>query len=354
MPMKLRCFTMLFLSAILTAGCGSVSKNVRNAFPPQYKAGFGNNIHMHVSSFQQGQALPVGSSFAVFVPKEQENDMEYKEYAGLLSAFLVRSGFRPTSIDKADYSVVFTYGIDSGRTEIRTRTFPTYGVIAGGTTQYHHGSIYSYSSGKNYSYSGTSTSPQVYGQTGTATEIGSHRVYRRQFEISFVDLSASKMKNSVVVNSNIKVISEGSSGVLRAVMPFLQDGAVNYVGRSGVFSLQKHSVPFFSATEEEATSVLKRVAREEYSDLLIYSAQNGDLLTVKALLSEGISPDTKGGKKDRSALEWAVYSQNQVVARELLARGATVDPGSIDQAIRTKQQSLLSLLQQAQQQRKTE
>jgi hypothetical protein len=183
--------------------------------------------------------------------------------------------------------------------------------------------------------------------------IGSYRVYRRQLELSFVDLSASKKKNSVVMNSNIKVTSEGGSGVMRKIMPFLQDGAVNFIGRSGVFNLKKGGVPFFSATDDEAKSALGRVTREEYPDLLIYSAQNGDLLTVKALLNEGVSPNTKGGKKDRSALEWAVYSQNRVVVRELLARGAAVDPGSIDQAIKTKRKDLLSLLQQAQQQERT-
>jgi len=294
--------------------------------------------------------MPVGSSFSVYMPKEFESDLEFKEYVGLLSAFLVRSGFKPTSFDKADYSVIFTYGIDNGRTEIESQSLPTYGVIAGGTTTNYSGSIYNYSTGSISNYSGTSTSLPVYGKTGTTTQINSHRVYKRQLELNFADLSASKVKNSLVLNSTIKVLSEGSIGILREVMPLLLDSAVNSIGRSGVYKQTKANVPYFSATEEEAANAMKRVARNEYPDLLIYSAQNGDYLTVKALLNEGISPDTTGGKKGRSVLEWAVTSRNQVVVRELLTRGAAVDVRSINMAKNTKQMDVLGLLQLAQRQ----
>jgi len=349
---QMKISVMKILILLLTGSqvsCGSVSKEVRKAFPSEY--GVWPPVRMTISSFQQGRAVPASASFSVYIPKELAEDLEFKEYAGLLSAFLVRSGYTPTRTDQSDFSVILSYSIDGGRTEVYTTSNPTYGMISSGTTQYHTGSIYSYSTGSTYGYSGTSTTGPIYGQTGRETTVHSRRVYRREVEAKVVDMAASKQANKVIISSSVKIMSEGNTGVLRKVMPIFLSAVVTNIGRTGVFSETASSVPFFASSESEAQVAISRVPQELRPDLLIYSAQNGDYLTVRSLLREGMNPNTRGGKKNRTALEWAVYSKNEAVVRQLLNAGANVDEDAIEQAKNVKQANLLSLLISAKEKR---
>lgn len=346
-----RQFVVLVVVAIAISGCaGGVSKSVRKAFPPEYRTR--GLVHMTVSSFQEGKTMSPGASFTVYTPKELEGDLEFKEYAELLTAMLIRSGFRQEVANKADYSVILLYDIDQGRTEISSRSYPTYGMISGGSTQYHSGSIYDYSSGYYATYSGTSNSGPVYGRTGTSTSVQSHRVFKRSVEVSVADLAASNEKREVVISSTVKVVSEGSISVLREVMPLFLSNAVLAVGHPGLQKVKIDRVPFFSATDQEADRAVMRVVSEDYPDLLIHSAQSGDYLTVKALLRKGVNPNTAGGKGNRSALEWAVYSKNLALVQHLLESGTTVDDGAIRQAKSKSQNDMLRLLQKVQLQQK--
>lgn len=262
----LKILILLLVGSLIS--CGSVSKEVRKAFPSEY--GVWPPVRMTISSFQQGRAIPISASFSVYIPNELAEDLEFKEYAGLLSAFLVRSGYTPTRIEQSDFSVILSYSIDGGRTEVYTTSDPTYGMISSGTTQYHTGSIYSYSSGSTYSYSGTSTTGPIYGQTGVETTVHSRRVYRREVEAKVVDMAASKQANKIVINSSVKIMSEGSTGVLRKVMPIFLSTAVTSIGRTGVFSQTATSVPFFASSENEAQDAINRVPQELRPDLLVF------------------------------------------------------------------------------------
>lgn len=57
-----------------------------------------------------------------------------------------------------------------------------------------------------------------------------------------------------------------------------------------------------------------------------------------------MNPNTRGGKKNRTALEWAVYSKNEAVVRQFLNAGANVDADAIEQAKNVKQANILNLL----------
>jgi Domain of unknown function (DUF4136) len=69
------------------------------------------------------QALPppAGQTYFIVPADARDGGIEFNQYAGLVSSHLAAQGFRPAAgPNSADYLVTLEYGVDQGRTEVRT------------------------------------------------------------------------------------------------------------------------------------------------------------------------------------------------------------------------------------------
>lgn len=341
--MQNRMITAIVFVSLMVSGCGSVSKSVRNEFEGDFRSK--QPVSCDVRSYMaDGARIKPSARYSIYIPSDRSGDLEYQHYVKLLGRFLNRHGWASAPTKDADYIVVMNFDIDGGRSEFRSYSTPMYGVISGGGVQHHSGTISSLSGG-TVRYSGQTWTPPTYGQTGTKSVTQSHRVYTRHLVLDVINRSESERRKNSVVESTIKVRSEGSAGDIAAVMPFLMDSASDFLGREGSGTRTSDRIPYFSSSMDEANEAVDRVGVDDRDDLLIFGAQNGDLLTVRALLDKGVSPNTRGGKKNRPALHWAVYYKHAPVVWELLNRGATVDDRAIAYARESRQRDLEALLQ---------
>ena len=74
-------------------------------------------VYSSVTSFHDEQGLISGKTFVIVPSKGQENNLEFKEYAGLIAGDLQRHGYFPvTNGAIAYYGVRFVYGISNRKT----------------------------------------------------------------------------------------------------------------------------------------------------------------------------------------------------------------------------------------------
>lgn len=342
--MTIRMISMVLTIVLAMSGChGSVSKSVQQEFAGDHVSPV--PVRCDVRSYiAESVNIKFKASYHIHVPPEKVSDLEHLHYVKLLGRFLNRHGWTSAPFQSADYVVVMNFDIDEGRSEYRSYNMPTYGTISGGGVQHHSGTIYG-STGRPLSYSGQTWTPPTHGQTGTRTVTQSYRVYTRHLVLDVINRSASETQNTSVVENTIKVRSEGSAGEIATVMPFLMDNAMDFLGRQGSGTRASDRVFYFSSSMDEARQAIGRVTVENLDDLLIFSAQNGDLLTVRAMLEQGVNPNTTGGKKNRPALHWAIHNKHAAVVLELVKSGATVDPQAIAYARTTRQHDLEKFLQ---------
>lgn len=89
-------------------------------------------VYSSVTSFYDEQGLIPGKTFVIIPSKGQENDLEFKEYAGLIAGDLQRHGYFPvTNGAIAYYGVRFVYGISNRKTvhNMVAYTLPSRSVI---------------------------------------------------------------------------------------------------------------------------------------------------------------------------------------------------------------------------------
>ena len=74
-------------------------------------------VYSSVTSFHDEQGLIPGKTFVIVPSKGQENNLEFKEYAGLITSELQRHGYLPvTNGATAYYGVRLVYGISNRKT----------------------------------------------------------------------------------------------------------------------------------------------------------------------------------------------------------------------------------------------
>ena len=209
----MRLASVLFV-ALLLVGCTTVR----------------SNISVFHDLPQNGQPL----KYAALPLKGQEGSLEHQSYVNLVKAELNRHGYVETSPSDADIIVFLNYGIDSGREVVSS--YPIYGRT-GTSSSYTTGTITNY--GSFATYNGTTYNTPTYGVVGTGAR--SDTVFTRFLALDFLD-RADLAAGKVTKKYEAKVVSEGSSGQLAAVVPAMIEALFkDFPGRSG--STRRADVP---------------------------------------------------------------------------------------------------------------
>ena len=180
-------------------------------------------LQSNVTTFHTFSSADAPTGTIVIVPHKNIPDgLEFQTYAQRIQTLLSTKGLSPASSSgNADFIGTFTYGIDSGRSELYSR--PVFGQTGGGTT-FTTGTVYA--GGQSAGYSGYSTTPATFGVTGVANEMGV--AYTR-----IAELTISKSKTGQVIWQG-RNRSSGSNGEIAKVLPTMIDALLkDFPGQSG-------------------------------------------------------------------------------------------------------------------------
>ena len=172
------------------------------------------------------QTTNAAASF-VILPGDKNvaaTDLQFQEYAGFVERALGQRGLhRAPSVDEADMMIFLAYGIGDPKEHVYSYSLPHFGQtgVSSSTT---YGSIY------GNSYSGTTYYNPTYGITGYSSQVGTYVTFTRHVFIEAVDLPTYRSQNKVVQVWKTEIVSVGSSGDLRKVIPVMIGAASSYMG----------------------------------------------------------------------------------------------------------------------------
>jgi hypothetical protein len=185
-------------------------------------SGCASVVESDVTAFHAWPADANGKSYAFAPDKEQENNLEYANYAQLIRQQLQGLGFSEAADRKsAQLAVDFHYGINTEQVVV---TRPAYDpFFYGPTPAWGRFGPYPYG---YYGPYGPFYDPYWYGGPLQTT---SYPVFLRRLQIGIVNAGDGKRLYDVVVDS------DGNRGGLAAVMPYLVRAAfADFPGPSGV------------------------------------------------------------------------------------------------------------------------
>ncbi len=157
-----------------------------------------------------------------------ENDLQFIEARGLLESALLAKGFvYAESPAKADLVVFLSYGIGEPKTYTTTYTMPVYGQTGGGTSQVN---TTVYGTRGPQIVTSTVSQPVTYGVTGHQTKTSSRTLFGRWLRVDAISAADYKKTGRFRSVWETKVVSAGSSGDLRLIIPVMIRGAQNYLG----------------------------------------------------------------------------------------------------------------------------
>ena len=174
-----------------------------------------------------------GKTFIVMPSKAQEGSLQWAQYSNLVAQKLESKGLRRVEDARAaDYAVSLNYAIDGGRSVSNTSS--SYGQTGGGTTSTATTLV-----GTQYVQTQVYT-PPTYGVTGVYTTNSTK--YGREIRITIMDVRQSLAQNKRVLVYESTGRSEGESGNINFVLPYIIDAMfIDWPGKSGV--PQNQNVP---------------------------------------------------------------------------------------------------------------
>lgn len=181
----------------------------------------GSMVRSDVTVFQEWPAEMRDKSFVFERTREQDNNLEYRNYENLVRAELVRLGFSEASAAQPiKLKVTFSYGVRSR--DVRVIESVAAEPFWYGAPVYGH-------RWRGRGYYGPYYDP-FWPLAPTSEFIdSSYQVFSRQLKITIAQAAAGKKLFDVTVNS------EGTNSVLAAVMPYLIRSAfLDFPGTSGV------------------------------------------------------------------------------------------------------------------------
>lgn len=187
----------------------------------------GTDIYSSVSGYS-AKAPPPGTAYILYPAKDgvDPNDFEFAEYAAHVQRALSTKGWRRVLPGEgAAMGILVDYGIGEPRQEVRTGVMPTFGQtgVAAATTS---GTVSTY--GNTASVSATTTYTPRYGVTGYVPVTQTATTYDRYLALYAYDLSVGKDQKPVEI-WRTAVASNGTTGDLRAVVPFLAMAAAPHL-----------------------------------------------------------------------------------------------------------------------------
>jgi len=298
--------------------CASDGPRART-FGEQYKSKLPVSSVVHGYG-RAGRTLKTAATFAFYVPDDRASDLEYESFVRMFEVRLIRRGWLSTDIKKADYIILLLYGIDQGRSEVFSYSTPTYGMISSGVTSYHSGALYG--SGGIASYSGTSTTGPIYGNTGSQHRTGTHTIFTRHLVVDVINRKESDKEKKVLVDWSVRTRSEGQTGDVAVVLPFMIEAAAKRFTQLGTSTVNLKEVAYLASSIDEATKKVVKIKPDRRQDYLLGAVETGDYYLARELLAVGADPNTTD-RKGRSVLMLAAHYNYLLIVKELLKSGAS-------------------------------
>ncbi|CRX37966.1 hypothetical protein [Estrella lausannensis] len=166
-----------------------------------------------------------------------ENNLQYAEFSAYTEKVLESIGFEKVSNpEDADVGIFLSYGVSDPKFYEYTYSTPIWGQT--GVAQSNtYGSVTRYGNCATYSQNTTYT-PQ-YGVIGSQTNVGVGVVYFRNLTLEGVDLEKFRENGKVYDLWKTAAISNGESGDLRYVFPYMLVASKNFIRTN---SLQKVNI----------------------------------------------------------------------------------------------------------------
>ena len=181
----------------------------------------GSMVRSDVTVFQEWPADMREKIFVFERTREQDNNLEYRNYENLVRTELLRLGFAEASVAQpSKLKVMLSYGIRSRDVRVIESVAPE-PFWSGGPGYGHRW--------RGRGYYGPYYDP--FWPVSHPVEIidSSYQVFSRQLKVTIAQMPAGKKLFDVTVSS------EGSNGMLATVMPYLVRSAfIDFPGTSGV------------------------------------------------------------------------------------------------------------------------
>ena len=156
------------------------------------------------------------------------NDLQFQEFAGILQQVLDKKGMsRVDNPADADAAIFVVYGIGNPERHQYSYSIPTFGQTGGGSASY---SGSSYGSGGAVYTQGTVYEQPTFGVTGSVAGTGEYTTFSRYLFLTAIDADLYRKTNKEIQLWNTRIVSVGSSGDLRWVLPFMIAGAEQMIG----------------------------------------------------------------------------------------------------------------------------
>jgi hypothetical protein len=183
-------------------------------------AGCATTIRSDVTVFHEWPADLRGSTFAFERTREQDNDLEYRNYKNLVRGELLRLGFMEAAgLQSARLKVTMRYNV-----AVRDVL-----VVQPVIIDPWYGSPFFGPRWPGYGYYGPFHDPFWYGPPLVQQRETRYQIFTRQLKIMMAQAADSKTLYDVTVDS------EGTIGSLAAVMPYMVRSAFSdFPGQSGV------------------------------------------------------------------------------------------------------------------------
>lgn len=183
-------------------------------------AGCATTIRSDVTVFHEWPAALRGSSFVFERTKEQNNDLEYRNYENLVRSELLRLGFiEAADLRSARLKVTMRYSVNVR--DVR--------VVQPVIVDPWHGSPFFGPRWPGYGYYGPFYDPFWYGPPLVQQRESRYQLFTRQLKVVIAQAADSKKLYDATIDS------EGTNGSLAAVMPYMVRSAFgDFPGQSGV------------------------------------------------------------------------------------------------------------------------
>lgn len=189
------------------------------------------NIYSTANGFSTGSP-PAGSTYLLLPDSDKvsENELEFREYAGLVERALTEKGWsRVNDFKSADQVVFVGYGIGNPQKEQISYSLPVWGQT-GVSSAYTSGTISTF--GNTGTINATTTYTPSYGITGYNQFLTTVTTYDRWLRLTSVDRKAYDQTGKVSEIWKLLVFSNGRTGDLRTVFPYLAMVAGRYAGEN--------------------------------------------------------------------------------------------------------------------------
>jgi hypothetical protein len=227
--MKFRLIAVAAIAALGLAACAG----------PRY-------VTSDVTRFHTLPASPSGQTFAITaVNSEQEQSLEYRQYADMVNAKLSALGLKQFTggPGKADYVVTLKYDVDGPTPDVRSRNSSVSFGFGVGSGYWGRRSSWAYGMAYEPWYDNYTTTEQI---------------YTRRVELAMYRGDTYAGPNPVRVFEG-RALSEGLNGQLAPVMPYILDAIFeDFPGSSGSSRTIRVEVPAHVEAAGPATTSTSR------------------------------------------------------------------------------------------------